>query len=542
MKELTRRGFVVAASLAAVGGTVRTAAGHERSRPRDRSPVFRHGVASGDPLHDRAILWTRVTPKRVHDDVLVRWQVARDPRMKKRVCGGSAWTDASRDFTVKIDARDLEPDRTYYYRFETSGARSPIGRTRTLPLFAARRLRFAVASCANYPYGYFNVYRRIAERADLDFVVHLGDYIYEYANGQYGDGTATGRIPAPDREMVSLGDYRLRHATYKTDPDLQEAHRQHPFIAVWDDHESTNDSWQGGAQNHNPEAGEGDWEDRKRASIRAYFEWMPIREPQRRSSGVIHRSFRVGNLAEIDMLDTRLYGRDQQASGPGDTATLIDPTRQLLGVEQETWLFNRLYHSHAQGVRWRVLGQQVMMAQLSADRGASPINVDQWDGYAPARARLFEHLIDHDIRNTVVLTGDIHSSWGNDLTTNPYDSTVYDPITGRGSRGVELVTPAVTSPGIEPPAEAAQTAALLRAVNPHMKYVELNKRGYVVVDIDRDRVHSEWYHVETIADRDNTQTLAAALRSESMSDHLVPAQQFAPLGEAAELAPDSETG
>ena len=260
MKELSRRGFVVAASLAGVGVATRAFPHNDGGHHGGGGGklAFLHGVASGDPLHDRVILWTRVTPKRNDDAVLVKWSIARDPRMKREECGGRVWTDASRDFTVKVDADRLEPNRTYYYQFEVNGARSPIGRTKTLPLFHARSVRFAVASCSNYPYGFFQVYRRIAERADLDFVLHLGDYIYEYANGQYGDGASIGRLVKPDHEILSLTDYRQRHATYKTDPDLQEAHRQHPFITVWDDHETANDSWHDGAENHNPLLGEGD--------------------------------------------------------------------------------------------------------------------------------------------------------------------------------------------------------------------------------------------------------------------------------------------
>jgi alkaline phosphatase D len=540
VKELSRRGFVVAASLAGLGAATR-AFPHDGGGSHGgggNSLAFLHGVASGDPLHDRVILWTRVTPKRTNDSVMVKWSIARDPRMKREECGGRVWTDASRDFTVKVDVDHLEPNRTYYYQFEVQGARSPIGRTKTLPLSHARSLRFAFASCSNYPYGYFQVYRRIAERADLDFVLHLGDYIYEYGNGQYGDGATIGRLVTPDHEILSLTDYRQRHATYKTDADLQEAHRQHPFITVWDDHESANDSWHDGAENHNPLLGEGEWEARKRAAIKAYFEWMPIREFAWKPKSQIYRHFRYGNLAEIDMLDTRLFGRDKQAAGPTDTATINDPNRQLLGVEQENWLFNRLYQSQSQGVHWRVLGQQVMMAQLSASRGASVLNVDQWDGYAPARERLFRHIADTNVENVVVLTGDIHSSWGSDLTSNPFDAAQYDPATGRGSVGVELVTPGVTSPGIEDPAAAAQQAAGLRFLSPHMKFIELNKRGYVVIDINRDRMQSEWWHVPTIRERTDVQALAASLTTASGANHLVPATStLTALSDAADPAP-----
>src|SRR5688572_4026447 len=234
MKELTRRGFVVAASLAGLGTAVRAFPGEPGSNGSGggAKAAFNHGVASGDPLHDRVILWTRVTPKKLTNSVKVKWRVARDPRMKHAQASGITSTDASRDFTVKIDVDHLIPNRTYYYDFTVDGVRSPVGRTKTLPVGSVRSLRFAFASCSNYPYGFFQVYRRIAERADLDFVLHLGDYIYEYANGQYGDGASIGRVVTPDHEIVSLKDYRQRHATYKSDPDLQEAHRQHPFITV----------------------------------------------------------------------------------------------------------------------------------------------------------------------------------------------------------------------------------------------------------------------------------------------------------------------
>lgn len=540
MKELSRRGFVVAASLAGLGVATRAfphgngnGRGLGRRHGNGRSVEFNHGVASGDPLQDRVVLWTRVTPKRPADDRLpVKWRISRDPRMKHDVAGGHAWADATRDFTIKVDAAGLAPNRTYYYQFEAEGVRSPVGRAKTLPFMRADSLRFAFASCSNYPYGFFNVYRRIAGRSDLDFVLHLGDYIYEYGNGQYGDGAAIGREVEPDHEMVSLEDYRQRHATYKTDPDLQEAHRQHAFITVWDDHETTNDAWRDGAQNHNP--GEGSWQLRKAAAIRAYFEWMPIREFPYRPQSRIYRSFRFGDLAEIDMLDTRLVGREQQTA---DLATINDPARQLLGVEQESWLLDRLYQSHRQGVQWKLLGQQVMMGQLSLDRGVNPYNTDQWDGYAAARTRLFDHISAYGISDTVVLTGDIHSSWAHDLARDPYNGG-YNPQTGSGSLAVELVTPGVTSPGFENPAEAQQTAALVRAITPHNRYVELNKRGYVVVDIDRERMHSEWWHVPGVRERTDEQYRAAGLVSESGANHLVStAITLAPRTGAADPAP-----
>jgi alkaline phosphatase D len=354
---------------------------------RELTP-FLHGVASGDPLANRVILWTRVTPVSADAVVPVRWRVASDPLMRQVCCSGGVLTDASRDFTVKVDATQLTPGTTYYYQFSALDAHSPVGRTRTLPHDDVDRLRLAVLSCSNYPYGLFNVYGLVARRHDLVAVLHLGDYIYEYANGVYGDGTALGRIPDPNREIVSLADYRARHAIYKTDPDLQECHRQHPFIAVRDDHESANDSWMGGAENHDPDQGEGDWEVRRALSIRAYFEWMPIRGVP---SNPIYRRFRFGNLAEVDMLDTRLLGRDMQAASPADVASINDPNRQLLGVEQEAWFFNRLAQSSAHEVPWRLArgGIRRTLGDLARHRESA--------GGGPDRTALARHQPAHEV-------------------------------------------------------------------------------------------------------------------------------------------------
>jgi len=328
----TRRKILIATVGAATALTLgRFALGGNRT-PIAASNVFMHGVASGDPLTDAVILWTRVTPLVLGGAVEVEWFIAEDPGLVSIVDQGRTSTGPWRDYTVKVEAHNLAPGSTYYYRFHALGIGSPAGRTRTLPIGDVERLRFAVVSCANWPFGFFNAYRLIAERTDLDAVLHLGDYIYEYANGEFGDGTPLGRIPRPDNETITLSDYRTRHAQYKTDTDLQEAHRQHPFIAVWDDHESANNSWMHGAQNHNPELGEGPWFERRLASQRAYFEWMPIREQPLVAACTerpqIFRRFGFGKLADLIMLDTRLYGRDRQPDRPADD----DPHRQLLGV------------------------------------------------------------------------------------------------------------------------------------------------------------------------------------------------------------------
>ena len=488
--------------------------------------VFKHGVASGDPRPERVILWTRISPrKNIGEPIEVKWTISRDPGLRYVVNKGEVRTHAGRDYTVKVDADDLEPGTTYYYRFQAQGVKSPIGRTRTLPVGNVDRLRIAVTSCSNYPFGFFNVYGLIAARNDLDAVLHLGDYIYEYENGAYGDGTAFGRLPQPTKEIVALEDYRQRHALYKTDPDLQEAHRQNPFITVWDDHESTNNSWRDGAENHQP-ATEGSWAVRKASAIRAYFEWMPIRE-HRDQVRPIYRKFRFGQLAELSMLDTRLVGRDEQAPSPADVAIISDPTRQLLGIEQEKWLFGNLSESQRDGVRWRVIGQQIMMAQLSLDFGRSIANTDQWDGYKPARDRLFGHMRSNRIDNVVVLSGDIHSSWGNDLTDNPFNGS-YNPGSGAGSLGVEFVTPGVTSPFLFPDtpqgaAQAAATAVQLKSISPHIKSAELFRRGYLLLDIDHSRAQGEWYYTKSVQTRNLIQESGEVFYSAAGANYLVPA-------------------
>lgn len=522
--SLSRRSFLAAAAAFAASS------GAQASHGRDKAS-FNHGVASGDPLHDRVILWTRVTTPNWYDDVDVKWQVARDSKMRRVVARGSASANVYRDFTVKVDVDCLDPATTYYYQFSAAGERSAIGRTRTLPRGHARQARLAVVSCSNLPAGLFNVYALIARRADLDGVLHLGDYLYEYGNATFGDGALLGRVPNPDKEIISLLDYRLRHAQYKGDADLQEAHRQHPFICVWDDHEVANDAWKDGAENHNPELGEGDYQVRKRAAIRAYFEWMPIREWRHIPDSRIFRQFRFGDLADLLMLDTRHYARDQQSAAkplsptagfPANDPVANDPSRTLLGFDQEAWLTERLSLSQARGARWRLLGQQVMMGQLSPSGGQTLFNLDQWDGYIPARQRLFDAVRENNVDNLVVLTGDIHTSWANELTGNPWNPAAYDPATGRGVVGVEFVAPAVSSPGILNPVEAAQTAAFVRSVSPHMKFAELNKRGYVLLDLDRDRIQGEFWHVATVDSVSRVEALAAAFINEAGANRLQP--------------------
>ncbi|MBI4264154.1 MAG: alkaline phosphatase D family protein [Acidobacteria bacterium] len=510
---LTRRQFLwsAAASAVALPGAL------EAQTASTSSPgLFRHGVASGDPLTDRVVLWTRVTP-RASAPVDVRWRIATDAALEQAVASGTVPTAADRDFTVKVDAGGLQPGRRYFYAFEVGGERSPVGQTKTLPSGAVDRLRLASVCCSNYPAGYFNVYRCLANRPDLDAVVHLGDYIYEFENGVYGDGTDLLRIPEPRREAVTLSDYRIRYATYRTDPDLQEAHRLHPFIVVWDDHELANDAWSGGAANHNPEQGEGDWPTRRAAAYRAYLEWMPVRES--REAGIrLYRSFRFGTLVDLLMLDTRGL-RDRQVA-TDDLAALTSGDRTLLGGAQERWLFDQLRASRTAGTAWRVLGQQVMFSRLMPP-GRPVLLADTWDGYQASRDRLFDFLEAERVRDLAILAGDLHSSWAFDVPRNPWGA--YQPASGAGSLAVELVTPAISSPPLFADPVIRERAGALRAFLPHLKFLEGDSRGYVLLDITRGQLRGDWYVVPGVLERSAAERRAASFVCERGSSRLVPA-------------------
>lgn len=498
------------------------------------NPVFRHGVASGDPLGDRVILWTRVTPASGTQAAAVSWRLARDPRLSQVVARGEAQTGAARDFTVKVDVTGLEPGTTYYYRFESEKAQSAVGRTRTLPRAGVAKVRFGVVSCSNLPQGYFNAYACLAARHDLDAILHLGDYIYEYANERYGDGTRFGRIPSPNKEMVALQDYRDRHAQYKADPDSQEIHRQHPFIVTWDDHEFANNTWKGGAENHDPPQGEGEWSIRRAAAQQAYYEWMPIREDAQTLQSRIYRAFRFGDLATLLMLDTRLVGRDEQAPRE-DTTTIELPGRQLLGAEQEGWLAEQLVTSVRAKAPWTVLGQQVMFAPQT-EAGVRAGNPDSWDGYRASRARVFDMIERAKVSNFAVLTGDVHSSWAYDLPRRPFDG--YDRATGKGSMGVEFAGTSVTSPsnlgrGPDGPTQLAD----IQAARPHLHYVDGRYRGYFILDLTRERLQSDFYAMATIEERSTKEAFTRGFISESGRNHLVEVSTPAAGGREADPAP-----
>jgi alkaline phosphatase D len=477
------------------------------------SGLFKHGVASGDPLTDRVMLWTRVTTPA--EAIAVRWRVATDETLNRIVASGSAETSAARDWTVKVDAGGLRPGRTYYYAFDAAGDQSPIGRTKTLPEESVARVQLAQVSCSNYPAGYFNVYRCLANRPDLDAVLHLGDYIYEFANGTYGDGSAMGRVPLPAGEATTLADYRSRYATYHSDVDLQAAHAMHPFVVVWDDHEIINDASREGAPGHRGTAEQ--WRTRLAEAYQAYLEWMPVREFK--GTGIhLYRDFRFGRLVDLLMLDTRAL-RDRQAT-PRDAATLGDATRSVLGADQEAWLFANLRRSQQSGHAWRLLGQQILFAPLTP-AGVAPQNTDVWDGYPAARARVMDYLERERISNLAILTGDIHSSWAMDVPRSPFRG--YTPATGAGSLAVELVTPAISSAPLFAGAGMREATMLLRLAAPHLKYLDGENRGYVLLDIDAKRLQAEWYLVPGVDTRSAYEARAARFVCEAGSAHLVSA-------------------
>ncbi|WP_250007810.1 alkaline phosphatase [Actinoplanes sp. M2I2] len=472
--------------------------------------VFQHGVASGDPTPGGILLWTRVTVESPGPAATVQWQIAADASFSAVIRSGAVLTGPERDYTVKADVDGLAAGTTYWYRFGLGGTWSPTGRTMTAPAAsdAITRLRMGVVSCANWEAGYFAAYRHLAARGDLNLVVHLGDYLYEYGSGEFDAGGTVVRATKPAGETLTLADYRTRHAQYKTDPDLQALHASVPWIITWDDHEVANDMWSGGAENHTPGA-EGDFAARVAAARQAYAEWMPVRLAE---DGHIYRRLRYGTLLELSMLDLRTY-RSVQTSGAGAD----DEDRTITGAAQMSWLLDGLTTSTA---AWKLVGNPVMISRL--DVGALPawllgplgeligvpsnglvLNADQWDGYNADRERLVDTLRAHRTRDVVFLTGDIHTSWASELTTR--DTGPATPA------AAEFVVPSVTSDnindflGTSPGGPLSVLAAsLIRATNPHVKWVETDGHGFGVLEVTTTRCRMDWYHLADRTKRDTS--------------------------------------
>jgi alkaline phosphatase D len=483
---------------------------------------FAHGVASGEPRQRSVMLWTRHVP-----GGRLAWQVSRTPDFARIAAEGEVVAEAEHDFCVKPVATGLRPGSWYHYRFrDARGGFSPVGRTRTLPEGRTPSFSLGIFSCANLAFGFFNAYAHAAARRDLDLLVHLGDYYYEYHRGKYPSEreTVTGRVLEPAHEAVALADYRLRHAAYRADPDLQRLHASAPMVMMWDDHESANDSWSGGAENHDS-AKEGTWTARKAAAQRAYREWLPVSENA-------WDSYEIGNLATLFRPETRLTARSKPPvyaeivrRGEDMKASLMrfrdgawrDPERTMMGSEQEAWLAGAFKRSAGQGTRWQLLAQQTVMgswalpvearAWMRADAPAEvrrltaigtaaaevglPLNLDAWDGYPAARDRLLRSALDAD-SNLLVLSGDSHNGWAFDLD-----------LAGTAA-GAEFAGSSVTSPGLEAYAPGVAPDEIVRAVrarNPALKWAEMSRRGYMALTLTPDRATGEWLSMDTVRSR-----------------------------------------
>jgi len=517
--------------------------------------IFAHGVASGDPEPNSVVIWTRVSGSK--DPVAVDWYVARDSEMLDVVSHGQVTTNAQRDHTVKQVVDGLEPGKRYFYQFVVNGTTSTLGQTKTLPVGHLERLVIAVVTCSNFPFGYFNAYEVIANDDEVDLVVHLGDYIYEYrARGGYGGATGRriGRNHKPGHETVSLEDYRIRHAQYKGERESIAMHARHPLIVIWDDHESANNPWMGGAENH--QLNDGDWFARRAASKQAYYEWMPIRDPGPGGSLLQYwRHFKFGDLASLITLETRHTGRSKQYTwsgrlddfeGAADANAFYDdvvgaPDRNMLSAEMERFLESELAESARAGRRWRIIGNQSIMAKmkypelnepffddLRNELGRSgrsrldnltrlgylqlPGDLDAWDGYPAARERFYQLGKDAGVRDLLVISGDSHSYWANAL----YDAD-------GASMGVELGSTGITSPrslldlGLEGLARWDQSLA---ANNKEVVWVDGRYRGFIRLDITHDRVHADFVTVTNVETRDYETQIVHALDIESSNGTL----------------------
>ncbi|MFD0992532.1 alkaline phosphatase D family protein [Tenacibaculum geojense] len=506
---------------------------------------FNQGVASFDPTNNQVIIWTRYESSAA--SVQLVWQLATDSNFTEVIREGEVTTDASRDYTIAIEVKDLEAGLKLYYRFVqiTNEDVSPIGETLTFAENIAEA-KLAVASCANYAYGYFNVYQAIAN-SDADVVVHLGDYIYEYGPDTYGSF----RTPVPAGEIISMDDYRARYRQYRSDDQLKELHRRKPFICVWDDHEITNDAYVDGAENH--QDNEGDYGVRKQVALQVYSEYLP-NTTNIADNAIIYRNLKIGNLIDLIMLDTRIIGRDKQLAYADYTTAqginfqafqtdLLDTSRSMLGQQQKNWLMNQVSGSNA---NWQIIGQQVLMgkmmmpvellnllglllSEIGANGSASPetfaafqntitslvaiklrvaqgdptvtteelarvnnvapYNLDAWDGYYMEREEI---LTGFENKNVVVLAGDTHNAWYSNLTTNS-GVTV----------GVEVATSSVSSPGLERYLGLDNTAELEQALQVlinDLEYLNASERGYMKLTVNAGEIKTDWYYVDSVTE------------------------------------------
>ena len=480
---------------------------------------FNHGVASGDPLEDRVILWTRVTPQQA-GPVEVILEVSENKNFSKVAYSKKLHTSSLSDYTIKYDflaKQYCNSDNGFFYRFRAGNSVSETGRSKTFSK-NIKSAKIAIFSCSNFPAGYFNAYQAAAEKNDLDLWLHLGDYLYEYPMGGYATENAEklGRAPIPIHEMITLSDYRQRHAQYKLDQGSIALHKHAPLIAVWDDHEFSNDAWKRGAENHSEDGSEGDFYARRSAAIKAYYEWMPIREQQNKRR--IFRDFKIGKLMHLIMLDTRQFGRDKQIQ-PKDYLSksgfyqakfyndLNSEYRELLGAEQFSWIENKILNSNA---AWTIFGQQVLMTKLKFPDISKlikaeeipdflkpylkllglgiPSNLDAWDGYPAARNKLYK-LMKNAKKKFISLAGDTHNSWVSELENQSGEKV-----------GIELGAPSVTSPGITDVLNLDENNFVdsIVKLNKELQWMNPSNRGYLFLDCTDSKIIASFNFIKEL--------------------------------------------
>ena len=498
---------------------------------------FSHNVASGEPSQRSVLLWTRFVSDA--SESKLRAEIWEEGAPNKIISGGEVLASPARDHIAKIVVKGLKPGKRYNYRFiAPDGTNSPVGRTKTLPQGNVSKYRMAVFSCSNMPFGYFNAYAHANAVDDFDLVLHLGDYLYEYQRGYYplAKDAVAERLIEPVGEMIALADYRLRYASYRSDPDLQKLHAMHPMIAMWDDHEFTNDAYATGAQNH--QANEGDWDERKLAAERAYREWMPVSD---RVGDTYWTKYAIGNLAEIQLTESRVSARSKQLSigdPKGDANEILqqlkafhdgalqDADRTMLGAVQERWLAKRFA---APNKRWNIWAQQTIVGALVQPQGLEnwlasdavpfvkqrvmrgavaakagiPSNMDAWDGYPAARAKALS-AAQAGNADLIVLTGDTHNAWAFDLSHD-----------GKAA-GVEFAGQSVTSPGLESSFTGTDYATLstaLASANPGLAWADAGQRGYMAVELTPDKAVSEWRFTDSIKTRSTNLTATKTMKT-----------------------------
>lgn len=521
---IDRRRLVVGAALGL--GALALPAGRALAGDLLGAQGFTHNVASGEPGPDSMLLWTRYVPATGDGAIRLEAELALDPEFARPIAGGSVQTGSWRDWTVKITVDGLKSGTVYWYRFVApDGSKSPVGRTKTLPVGNVGRFGLGLFSCSNLPFGWFNAYGHAATRDDLDLWLHVGDYIYEAGKPAATDTRVLPeRVLAPDHEILAIADYRLRYACYRADPDLQRLHQTAPMVALWDDHESSNDSWEGGAQNHQP-AKEGEWNLRRAAAMQVYREWMPVSDEP-------WKAYPIGTLATLYRTESRLLARTRPAdidaafkAGNPDAALSAfrdgiwqDPSATMLGTTQESWLAHA-FKANARTTGWQlvgmgtILGRTVMpqdavswlrpdasdktVASFRNDARAArlglPMWMDRWDGYPAARSRLLKaaQAADADL---VMLAGDSHNAWA------------YGLIEDGRPAGVEFAGQAVTSGGMEGnmAADPKIVAQGFIAANPELKWADTSRRGYMMIEVTPRRVTGEWQFLKTIKMRDTS--------------------------------------